>query len=512
MAAYALARTSLQASGNAAAAARASHGLGRAAWRLEDLSAAQAAFEATLALLGDGVTSERVHALVDLGTLLGVTMHRYDEGLTYGREALALARQLQDERLIAPAARTVGNMLVRANDLEQGIPLLEDALAQAENTYDPVEAAECSACLVMAYLWAGNIEAMQTANEQRALFAQQCQDPHQLRHAHTMVALLEAYEGRISEAEEILREAEQTIVRLSDPEPLAFLQMMQGLAAYHVGDYTSAENLFERACRIFRSIGPGALVWYLGWPALAHAVRGDEAAARACIAEAEALVAAAPPASISVMEALAPMAQAALVLGDHDLAARIYPQLLAFRARHGDFLPERLLGELATLQRDWLLADAHLAAAETMTRASNGSPMHARGSELARILVARANLELAWHGRSAHRHVRELLQEALDLMEQLGMEGEARTIYERLNAVPKTVAVKVSFPDHLTRREVEVLRLIATGEDNQSIAALLVLSVRTVERHISNIYAKIGAEGAASRAMATAYALRHNLI
>ena len=134
---------------------------------------------------------------------------------------------------------------------------------------------------------------------------------------------------------------------------------------------------FETACRIFRSIGPGALVWYLGWPALAHAVRGDEPAARACIAEAEALVAAVPPASISVMEALAPMAQAALVLGDHDLAARIYPQLLPFRARHGDFLPERLLGEMATLQRNWLLAAAHLSAAETMTRASNGSPMHA---------------------------------------------------------------------------------------------------------------------------------------
>jgi ATP/maltotriose-dependent transcriptional regulator MalT len=326
-----------------------------------------------------------------------------------------------------------------------------------------------------------------------------------------MVALLDAYEGRISKAEEILREAEQTIVRLSDPEPLAFLRLMQGATAYHRGDYASAVSQFETACRIFRSIGPGALVWYLGWPALAHAVRGDEPAARACIAEAEALVAAVPPASISVMEALAPMAQAALVLGDHDLAARIYPQLLPFRARHGDFLPERLLGEMATLQRDWLLADAHLAAAETMTRASNGSPMHARGPELARTLVARANLELAWHGRSAHRHVRELLQAALDLMEPLGMEAEARTVRERLNALPKAAAVKVSFPDHLTRREIDVLRLIARGEDNQSIAALLVLSVRTVERHISNIYAKIGAEGAASRAMATAYALRHNL-
>src|SRR5690242_19996413 len=227
MAAYALARTSLQASGNRAAAAQASHGLGRAAWRLEDLPTAQEAFETTLALLDEDATSERAHALVDLGTLLGVTMHRYTEGLAYGHEALALAQQLRDERLIAPATRTVGNMLVRANDLEAGIPLLEDALAQAERTNDPVEATECCACLVMAYLWVGNMERMQTVNEQRAVFAQQCHDPHQQRHAYTLVALFDAYDGRISHAEDILREAEESIVRLSDPEPLAFLRLMQ---------------------------------------------------------------------------------------------------------------------------------------------------------------------------------------------------------------------------------------------------------------------------------------------
>jgi predicted ATPase/DNA-binding CsgD family transcriptional regulator len=513
MAAYALARTSLQASGNIAAAARASHGLGRAAWRLEDLPTAQAAFEATLALLGEDVTNARVHALVDLGTLLGVTIHRYSEGLAYGREALALAQQLRDERLIAPATRTVGNMLVRANDLEAGIPVLEDALAQAERTNDTVEATECCACLVMAYLWVGDTEAIQAVNEQRAKFAQQCHDPHQLRHALTMVALLEAYEGRIAHAEDILREAEETVARLSDPEPLAFLQMMQGLVAYHVGNYSSAEALFETACRIFRSIGPGALVWYLGWLALAHALQGNESAARACIAETETLVATVPLASIPVMEALAPVAQAALVLGDRDLAGRIYPILLAFRTRHGDFLPERLLGELAMLQRDWPLADAHLAAAEKMTRSGDGLPMRAHEPELARTLAARANLELAWHGRAAQPPARELLQETLHLMEQLGMEGEAEGVREQLNSLSRSSphTARAPFPDHLTHREVEVLRLIAAGEDNQRIAALLVLSVRTVERHISNIYSKIGVEGSASRAAATAYALRHDL-
>jgi DNA-binding NarL/FixJ family response regulator len=50
--------------------------------------------------------------------------------------------------------------------------------------------------------------------------------------------------------------------------------------------------------------------------------------------------------------------------------------------------------------------------------------------------------------------------------------------------------------------------LIATGHSNREIADDLVLSVRTVERHITNLYGKIGARG---KADATAYALKHNL-
>jgi DNA-binding NarL/FixJ family response regulator len=60
----------------------------------------------------------------------------------------------------------------------------------------------------------------------------------------------------------------------------------------------------------------------------------------------------------------------------------------------------------------------------------------------------------------------------------------------------------------LSQRETEVLRLVANGNSNQQIAATLVLSVRTVERHIANLYAKVGAR---NRADATAYALRHNI-
>ena len=66
-----------------------------------------------------------------------------------------------------------------------------------------------------------------------------------------------------------------------------------------------------------------------------------------------------------------------------------------------------------------------------------------------------------------------------------------------------------AYPDGMTGREAEVLCLIAVGKSNRDIAEELVLSVRTVERHVTNIYAKIGARG---RADATAYVLRHELL
>jgi DNA-binding CsgD family transcriptional regulator len=61
----------------------------------------------------------------------------------------------------------------------------------------------------------------------------------------------------------------------------------------------------------------------------------------------------------------------------------------------------------------------------------------------------------------------------------------------------------------LTERELEVLRLVATGGTNKAIAHELGLSEKTIDRHVSNIFGKLGV---ASRAAATAYAYEHGLI
>ena len=101
-----------------------------------------------------------------------------------------------------------------------------------------------------------------------------------------------------------------------------------------------------------------------------------------------------------------------------------------------------------------------------------------------------------------------LLEEALAISRELGMRPLMERATDRLERMKSVAHAAPVYPDGLTQREVEVLRLIALGKSNREIAEELVLSIRTVERHITNIYAKINARG---RAGATAYALSHGL-
>ncbi|HYO29105.1 MAG TPA: response regulator transcription factor, partial [Thermomicrobiales bacterium] len=76
-------------------------------------------------------------------------------------------------------------------------------------------------------------------------------------------------------------------------------------------------------------------------------------------------------------------------------------------------------------------------------------------------------------------------------------------------AGPQAVLSPLAPPAQLTRREAEVLGLLAQGLSNKEIAAVLGLSERTVERHVTGLYRKIGV---GRRSEATAFALRHGLV
>ena len=144
-----------------------------------------------------------------------------------------------------------------------------------------------------------------------------------------------------------------------------------------------------------------------------------------------------------------------------------------------------------------LLAEGNARAALTRLRSAQRawSQLEApHEAARARVLIGVACRELG------DRATAELeFDAARSALEELG----ARPALERLARLEGSM-----LPGGLSRRESEVLTLVAAGKTNRAIAAELVISEKTVARHVSNIFAKLGLS---SRAEATAYAYKHGL-
>jgi ATP/maltotriose-dependent transcriptional regulator MalT len=121
------------------------------------------------------------------------------------------------------------------------------------------------------------------------------------------------------------------------------------------------------------------------------------------------------------------------------------------------------------------------------------------------------------HAAARVRVLAGLACRALGDHDGAGMELDAaRAVFDQLGAAPDLAAVDAlarpaaPTPHHgLTPRELQVLRLLATGKTNKAIAAELRLSEKTIDRHVSNIFTKLDVP---SRAAATAYGYEHKLI
>jgi DNA-binding NarL/FixJ family response regulator len=93
----------------------------------------------------------------------------------------------------------------------------------------------------------------------------------------------------------------------------------------------------------------------------------------------------------------------------------------------------------------------------------------------------------------------------------------ARWVFDQLGAAPDLARVAAlsrraggrPAPGGLTLREVQVIRLVATGATNRAIAGELFLSEKTVARHVANIFTKLGVT---SRSAATAWAYENHLV
>jgi DNA-binding CsgD family transcriptional regulator len=174
----------------------------------------------------------------------------------------------------------------------------------------------------------------------------------------------------------------------------------------------------------------------------------------------------------------------------------------------------RELGEIADSYESRMLT--------AIVEQAQGAVDLAGGDARAALVSLRRAWQL-WHDFEAPyeaARVRVLVARACRLLgddDTAAMElAAARDVFAELGAAPDLAQLDslarsdASVDAHgLTPREHEVLRLVSSGQSNRAIAAQLVLSERTVHRHVSNIFTKLGVS---SRAAATAYAYEHKLV
>jgi ATP/maltotriose-dependent transcriptional regulator MalT len=267
--------------------------------------------------------------------------------------------------------------------------------------------------------------------------------------------------------------------------------MVAGAAFYELaelhrlrGEFAEAEVAYRDALRYGGDIQPGmALLW------LAQG-RTDAAAAavRRALSEAADLIQRAPllPAAVEVLAAA----------GDLTGAAQAAAELAA------------VAGELGTT------------ALEAMSGQATGTVRLAEGAAEKALPVLRAACR-QWHELDVPyeaARTRVLIARACRTLgdrESAGLELDAaRRVFAELGAAADVSGVdglRGSGVDTggLSPRELEVVRLVAAGRSNHAIAAELVLSEKTVARHLSNIYGKLGVT---SRTAAAAYAYEHGLV
>jgi DNA-binding CsgD family transcriptional regulator/tetratricopeptide (TPR) repeat protein len=201
---------------------------------------------------------------------------------------------------------------------------------------------------------------------------------------------------------------------------------------------------------------------------------------------------------------LAYLTDACSAVGDEAVAALVYPELEPFAGENvmiGHLVScygaaDRYLGMLAATLGESERARAHFEGAMELNRRMGASTWLAHTAyEYARFLVSR--------GRGDRDRAEALLGEAATLAERIGMHG----LEGRIRALGSP-APAGAFPDDLSPREMQILRLVAQGLSNRQIGGTLSISEHTAANHVRSILRKTGC---ANRTEAASYAHRHGL-
>jgi DNA-binding NarL/FixJ family response regulator len=292
------------------------------------------------------------------------------------------------------------------------------------------------------------------------------------------------------------------------------------------GQWTMAVEETKRACERFAGAADGYAMgsaWYR--QAELFRVRGDITAAENAYREASRWGQEPQPglALLRLAEGRTTAAEAAIrrVLAettDRFKRAKLLPAYVEITLATGDHLAAReAAGELTEIARAYDMPALHAVAGH-----ATGALLLADGDPPgALILLRRAwqlwrDLDAPYEAARVRTHIalgcRALGDEDSAVLEL----DAAERAFRQLGAIPDLARVR-SLTAHpiapaahgLTGREMQVLRLVAAGKTNRAIASDLTLAPKTVDRHVTNIFGKLGVS---SRAAATAYAYEHGLI
>lgn len=408
-----------------------------------------------------------------------------DQARTLATEVEDYGRRFADPDLLAMGRCFLGRLKLYVGEVDEGFTLLDEAMAAVSaGEVSPVFSGQIYCALIeacqelsdfgRAEQWTTMLSRWCDTQQGLVAFTGQCAVHRgQIMRVH----------GAFTEALEELDQAQQRYVAAGSPPAAGLAWAERGEVLRIRGDLAAADDAFERAVGFGHDPQPSLALLRLTQgrtQAAVAAVRRLLAEPRDPVHRSQILSAA-----TEVLLADGDTAQAADVASElSTLADRFRCDALRARARHA-------VGNVRLTQGAVAEAVVELqGAARIWTRL--GAPYEAARS---RALLGTALRELG------------------DVESGDAELATARATFARLGAVPDERAaaglLTPAAPNGLSAREVEVLRLVASGLSNTEIATALVLSEKTVARHLSNIFTKLDVR---TRTAAAAFAFEHHLV